>query len=94
MDNAKVAAIVYPSWRYPPARIGHPEEYKGDNSQIIAPHTGLPAITVPMGYVGELPAGLQFLGRLYSEQVLLPLVYAYEQGTLHRKAPKFLNGKN
>lgn len=93
MDESQVTAIVYPSWRYQPARIGHPEEYKGDNSQIIAPHTGLPAITVPMGYVGGLPAGLQFLGRLYAEPSLLPLVYAYEQGTLHRRAPPLFSDK-
>ncbi|MFT5210231.1 MAG: amidase [Flavobacterium sp.] len=92
MDKFQVAAIVYPSWRYSPARLGHPEEYRGDNSQIIAPHTGLPAITVPMGYVEGLPAGLQFLGRLYAEPSLLPLVYAYEQGTLHRKAPQLFTG--
>ena len=87
MDEADVMAIVFPSWNFPPARIGLPEEYKGDNSQVIAPHTGLPAITVPMGYVGDLPAGLQFVGRLFSESELLPIVYSYEQGTLHRKPP-------
>jgi amidase len=87
MDNADVTAIVYPSWNFPPARIGHPAEYRGDNSQVIAPHTGLPAVTVPMGYVNGLPAGLQFVGRLFTEADLLPLVYAYEQGTLHRKSP-------
>jgi Asp-tRNA(Asn)/Glu-tRNA(Gln) amidotransferase A subunit family amidase len=87
MDKTRVTAIVYPSWNFPPARIGYPEEYKGDNSQVIAPHTGLPAVTVPMGYVNGMPAGLQFVGRLFSEPDLLPLVYAYEQGTLHRKSP-------
>lgn len=87
MDKMRVTAIVYPSWNFPPARIGYPEEYKGDNSQVIAPHTGLPAVTVPMGYVNGMPAGLQFVGRLFSEPDLLPLVYAYEQGTLHRKSP-------
>ena len=87
MDEANVMAIVFPSWNFPPARIGTPDEYKGDNSQVIAPHTGLPAITVPMGTVGDLPAGLQFVGRLFSESDLLPIVYSYEQGTLHRKAP-------
>jgi amidase len=87
MDNAKVAAIVYPSWNFPPGRIDHPEDYRGDNNQVIAPHTGLPAITVPMGFVNKLPAGLQFVGRLFSEAEILPLVYAYEQATLHRKAP-------
>jgi amidase len=87
MDNAGVNAIVYPSWNFPPARIGHPADYRGDSSQVIAPHTGLPAVTVPMGYVNGLPAGLHFVGRLFSEADLLPLVYAYEQGTLHRKSP-------
>ncbi|MBL4680246.1 MAG: hypothetical protein JKY88_05925 [Pseudomonadales bacterium] len=87
MDSQSLAVIVYPSWLFPPGRIGHPEDYKGDNNQVIAPHTGLPAITLPMGYVGGLPAGLQFLGRLFSEPQILPLAYAYEQGTQHRKPP-------
>ena len=60
----------------------------GDNSQIIAPHTGQLAFTVPMGYSKEnLPAGLQFLGRMYAEPTLIKLAYAYEQGTKHRVAP-------
>jgi Asp-tRNA(Asn)/Glu-tRNA(Gln) amidotransferase A subunit family amidase len=88
MDKGSVAAIVYPSWNFPPARIGYPEDYKGDNNQVIAPHTGLPAVTVPMGFIGDLPAGLQFVGRLFSEATILPLVYDYEQGTRHRVAPQ------
>ena len=56
MDEQEVDAIVYPSWTHPPALIGDIEGYKGDNSQIIAPHTGQPAFTIPMGYIsGNLP---------------------------------------
>jgi Asp-tRNA(Asn)/Glu-tRNA(Gln) amidotransferase A subunit family amidase len=88
MDKASVAAVVYPSWNFPPARIGYPDDYKGDNNQVIAPHTGLPAVTVPMGFIDDLPAGLQFVGRLFSEATILPLIYAFEQGTQHRVAPK------
>ncbi|WP_235009879.1 amidase [Algoriphagus boritolerans] len=89
MDSLMLDALVYPSWNSKPARIDRfQEEYSGDNSQIIAPHTGQPAFTVPMGFTsGNLPAGLQFLGRMWSEPVLIRLVYSYEQGTLHRKAP-------
>jgi len=89
MDSLNLDAIVYPSWNNKPSRIDlFQEEYLGDNSQIIAPHTGQPAFTVPMGFTsGNLPAGLQFLGRMWSEPTLIRLVYSYEQGTLHRKPP-------
>lgn len=89
MDSLLLDAIVYPTWNNKPARIEAFEaEYKGDNSQIIVPHTGQPAFTVPMGFSsGNLPAGLQFLGRMYSEPTLIKLTYSYEQGTKHRKAP-------
>lgn len=89
MDSLNLDAIVYPTWNNKPARIETiEEEYKVDNSQIIAPHTGQPVFTVPMGFSsGNLPAGLQFLGRMYSEPSLIKLTYSYEQGTKHRKAP-------
>ncbi len=91
MDSLELDAIVYPSWNHPPARVDFfEEEYKGDNSQIISPHTGQPAFTVPMGFTTKnLPAGLQFLGRMYDEPTLIRLSYAYEQGTKHRKTPDF-----
>ncbi|MGB5666361.1 MAG: amidase [Maribacter sp.] len=89
MDSLKLDAIVYPTWNNKPARINFFEEdYKGDNNQVIAPHTGQPAFTVPMGFVdGNLPAGLQFLGRMFDEPTLIKLTYSYEQGTKHRKTP-------
>ncbi len=89
MDSLQLDAIVYPSWNFPAARIDSFQvQYRGDNSQIIAPHTGQPAFTVPMGFVeGNLPAGLQFLGRMYAEPMLISLCYAYEQATRHRRPP-------
>lgn len=88
MDKYKVDALVYPSWNNPPRKIGDLESPHGNNSPIIAPHSGQPAITVPMGFTSEdLPAGLQFLGRPFSEVLLYQLAYAYEQATHHRKPP-------
>ena len=61
----------------------------GNNSPQIAPPTGAPAITVPMGFLfntcrSPLPAGIQFLARPWEEGTLLKLAYAYEQATQHR----------
>jgi Asp-tRNA(Asn)/Glu-tRNA(Gln) amidotransferase A subunit family amidase len=90
MDALKLDAVIYPTWNNKPALIDKfTEGYKGDNNQVVAPHTGQPALTVPMGYTeGNLPAGLQFLGRMYSEPTLIRLAYSYEQNTKHRKSPK------
>ena len=89
MDSLKLNAIIYPSWNNRPALIDQFQEgYKGDNIQVISPHTGQPAFTIPMGFTtGNLPAGLQFLGRMYDEPTLIKLTYSYEQGTKHRKPP-------
>ncbi len=88
MDRHRVGALVYPTWNNPPAKVGDFKGYKGDNSQLIAPHTGQPAFTVPMGFTyNQLPAGLQFLGRSFAEPTLIAYAYAYEQATHHRRAP-------
>jgi len=46
-------------------------------------------ITVPSGFtIDNLPVGITFFGRPYSEPTLLKLAYAYEQATHHRVPPK------
>jgi Asp-tRNA(Asn)/Glu-tRNA(Gln) amidotransferase A subunit family amidase len=82
-------AMVYPTWSNPPRLIGDLTTPAGDNSQDLAPGSGFPAITVPMGYVREtLPVGLQFFGDAWSEPRLIALAYAFEQITNHRRAPR------
>ncbi len=89
MDAGDLTALVYPTWNNPPRLIGDLNTPHGDNNQLLAPSTGFPAITVPMGYVDErLPTGLQFLGRPWDEFTLIRLAYAYEQGTRHRRPPE------
>lgn len=49
----------------------------------------VPSITVPSGFTtDDLPTGITFLGRPYSESAMLRLAYAYEQNTRHRVPPK------
>ncbi len=50
---------------------------------------GYPHISVPMGDVYDLPVGLSFIGKAYSEPLLISLAYAYEQASKKRKRPAF-----
>jgi amidase len=53
---------------------------------------GYPHITVPMGTVMELPVGISFVGSAYTEPQLLAIAYAYEQASMKRVAPGFIDG--
>ncbi|MBV8670020.1 MAG: Asp-tRNA(Asn)/Glu-tRNA(Gln) amidotransferase subunit GatA, partial [Candidatus Eremiobacteraeota bacterium] len=44
---------------------------------------GLPALSVPAGYIGALPVGLQIVAPAFAEQVMLGAAHAYEQATRH-----------
>ena len=89
MDENNLDALVYPTWSNPPASINKAnEEYLGDNSQLLVPAAGLPAVSVPMGFwQNSLPAGIQLTGRPYSEGLLIEIAYGYEQTTYHRMPP-------
>ena len=52
---------------------------------------GYPHITVPMGTVMELPAGISFIGGAYTEPQLLGIAFAYEQASKKRAAPGFID---
>ena len=88
MEASQINAIIYPTWSNPPRRVGDLESPAGDNSQILSPQTGFPAITVPTGYTSaDLPAGMTFVGPLFDEPTLIRYTYAYEQTTRHRHPP-------
>ena len=90
MNKYQLDAIVAPSggpaWKT--------DLTNGDNftlsSSVYAALSGYPNINVPMGFINEMPVGICFFGRAWSEPVLLEIAYAYEQRTQHRKAPRFI----
>jgi len=88
LADHQLDALVHPTWSNPPRLIGDLNTPAGDNSQYLSPHTGFPAITVPMGFVRDsLPMGLQIIGDAWSEPTLIAIAYSYEQATRHRRPP-------
>ncbi|MCC6858374.1 MAG: amidase, partial [Bryobacterales bacterium] len=65
-----------------------------ETMQFIHPAnlTGLPAITIPAGYVRQrLPVGLQLIGRPWDEATLLRLAQAADEHTELRKPPAYFD---
>jgi Asp-tRNA(Asn)/Glu-tRNA(Gln) amidotransferase A subunit family amidase len=88
MAREHLDAIVYPTWSNAPRKVGDTDSPAGDNSQVLSPQTGFPAITVPMGFThGNLPAGLTILAPTFREDRLIRYAYDFEQTTHHRKDP-------
>jgi len=59
------------------------------NSSLSAV-SGYPRITVPAGFIRDLPVGLSIMGPAWSEAKLLGLAYAFEQENPVRRAPAFI----
>ncbi|MCK5092616.1 MAG: Asp-tRNA(Asn)/Glu-tRNA(Gln) amidotransferase GatCAB subunit A, partial [Gammaproteobacteria bacterium] len=50
---------------------------------------GLPGMSVPAGFVNELPVGLQIIGNYFDEARLLNVAHQYQQVTdWHTRIPK------
>lgn len=60
--------------------MGDPTKmYAADICTVTVNIAGLPAISVPCGKVNNMPVGLQFIGRKFSEQTLLNTAFAVEK---------------
>ena len=92
MDKDDLNAIVAPSnapvWMIDWVNGDCPTNYVSSSS--LAAVAGTPNITVPAGFISELPIGISFFGRAFSEPKLIAIAYAWEQATQARRAPKFL----
>lgn len=85
MDSLRVDVLVYPTMRRRPVLAGDPQ--LGSTCNLSA-QTGLPAITVPAGFMAEgLPVAIEMLGRPFADAKLVSLAFAFEQLGPRRRAP-------
>jgi amidase len=84
--DALMAPTGSPAWKTDLVLGDH---FMGGSSSLAAV-AGYPAITVPAGFVDQLPICVSFFGKAWSEPVLIEIAYAYEQASKLRRAPKFL----
>lgn len=85
--DALMAPTGGPAWK---TDLINGDNFLGSSSSYAA-ISGYPNITVPMGFIGDLPVGISFFGRAWSEAELLAIAYSFEQGTNQRRAPNYLN---
>lgn len=90
LKAANATVLVEPS--YGPAWLSDPvygDQYGGPSSSDLPAIAGYPNLTVPMGLVGGLPAGLSFVATKFGEATVLGAGYAYEQRARARVAPRY-----
>jgi len=84
--DALAAPTDDPAWRIDLVKADN----DSSNTPFLAAISGTPHLTVPMGYLHELPVGISFMGRAWSEARLLAIGAAFEQLTHARHPPRYL----
>jgi len=68
--------------------------YANDILTIPINLAGVPAISIPCGFEGGLPLGLQIIGKHFDEETIYRVAYAYEQQTdFNTQTPAIWEGK-
>jgi amidase len=83
--DAIVAPTGGPAWTIDVVNGDH----FGGGSSSPAAESGYPNITVPAGYIHDLPVGISFFGAPWTEPKLIKYAYAFEQVTQARRKPAF-----
>lgn len=89
----KYDALVTPTSPTIPFRLGEKVEdplqmYLSDVCTLPVNIAGIPAISVPAGFVANSPVGMQIIGKPLGEEMLLRIAFAYEQVTdWHKRKP-------
>jgi amidase len=86
LDEHRLTAMVYPTLRRKPARLG---DSQGPGNCQLSASSGLPALGLAAGFTDDgLPVGMDLLAGSFREESLLSLGYSIEQ-TLKLRRPPF-----
>ncbi|MCL2140380.1 MAG: Asp-tRNA(Asn)/Glu-tRNA(Gln) amidotransferase subunit GatA [Dehalococcoidia bacterium] len=89
----KYDVLVTPTCPTVPFKIGERVDdllsmYLTDVCTLPISIAGVPAISVPAGFAGGLPIGLQVIAKPFAEETILRVAHAYEQATdWHKQKP-------
>ncbi len=91
MADERLDAIMFPHQKRLVVPLG---ETQVERNGALGAVTGFPSIVVPGGFSSPtptaalgVPVGIEFLGRPWSEKLLIEIAYSYEQATNHRRPP-------
>ncbi|MFO7594541.1 MAG: Asp-tRNA(Asn)/Glu-tRNA(Gln) amidotransferase subunit GatA [Pseudomonadota bacterium] len=93
----QVDVIMGPTAPTPAFNLGEKKDdpvamYLADIYTIAVNLAGLPGMSVPCGFVGSRPVGLQIVGNYFDEARLLNVAHKYQQATdWHLRAPEGFN---
>jgi aspartyl-tRNA(Asn)/glutamyl-tRNA(Gln) amidotransferase subunit A len=83
---AKYDALVTPTSPTIPFKLGEKlddpvQMYLSDVCTLPINIAGVPGVSIPAGFAGGLPIGMQIIGKPFGEETILRVAYAYEQAT-------------
>ncbi len=92
---ANVDVLMAPTMPAPAFKIGEKIEdplslYLSDVNTVPMNLAGVPSISVPCGFAGDMPVGLQIIGKHFDENTIIKAAYSFEQNTNHhtRRPPE------
>ncbi len=89
-----VDVLITPTMPYPAFRLGEKIDdplslYLADVDTVPINLAGVPSISVPCGFSGGLPIGMQIIGKHFDEAAILRTAYTFEENTnFHSKRPE------